>query len=66
MVHLLRLDFERIRQNPERTTDTPQSDEDVLRVLAARGVWRQRADWWGAKAESLRLFAEGEVLEAIG
>ena len=48
MRYLLRLDLERIRLNLEDTARAPQTDDDVMRLLAGLGVWRQSDEWWGA------------------
>ncbi len=63
MTFLLRLDLERIRRNLEAATGQPHGDEDVLRELAARGVWRHNEEWWGATQEAAERFAAGELLE---
>ena len=60
---LCRLDLERMRRNLELSTGTPQTEEDVLRHLAAIGVWRRNDEWFAADPETLDRCGEGEVLE---
>lgn len=63
MTYLLRLDLERVRRNLETATGSACSDDDLYRALAARRVWCQSDDWWGAGPRALSLFGEGEILE---
>ena len=59
----VRLDLERIRRSLEAATGAPQSDEDLLRFLAALGLMRKNDEWWWATEEALSNLLEGEVLE---
>jgi hypothetical protein len=61
--YLVRLDLARVQSNSESATGTPMTDEDVLRLLATRRVWRRDEEWWTAEAEALSAFGAGEVLE---
>ena len=61
--YLLRLDLEALRRNLEATAEAPQSIDDVLRLLAGLGVWRQSDQWWGAGEGALVNLREAEVLE---
>ena len=63
MKWLLRLDLERIRRNLEVTTGTPQTDDDVARLLAGMKVWRKDEQWFSADGAMLRNFLDGEILE---
>ena len=62
MTYLLRLDVERIRLNLANTTSLVE-DDDLLRKLSARGVWRHNDQWWGATEAAIRNFEEGEIIE---
>jgi hypothetical protein len=64
MTWLLRLDLDRIRANLQAPGGPPRTYEDVVRLLASRGVWRYGDHWWGAQAAALALFDDGEVVEA--
>jgi hypothetical protein len=64
MTHLVRLDLERVRVNLELTTGTPQTEQDVLRLLAALKVRQRNGDWFTADDAALRQFLDGEVLES--
>jgi hypothetical protein len=63
MSYLLRLDLERIRRNLEDAAEAPQTEDDMMRLLAGMRVWRHSDDWWGADEAAVRNFREGEVLE---
>ena len=63
MTSLLRLDLDLIRRNLSGTIDRLITDDDVYRMLAARGVWRHSDEWWGALEEAVVKFSEGEVVE---
>ena len=64
MTYLLRLGLDRIRANVELTSGTPQSEAEVLRLLAAMGVLERDEKWFVARDSSLRGFLDGEVLDA--
>lgn len=65
MKYLLRLDLAHIRRNLERVNGFAFTDDDVLRTLATRGVWRQSDDWWGATESALTDFREGEIVQKV-
>lgn len=65
MTHLVRLDLERIRRNLEAREGSPQTDDDVMRLLAGMKVWRKDAQWFCASAAAVSSFLTGEVLERI-
>ena len=62
MAHLLRLDLDRIRQNLQEATGSPQTEEDVLRALAARGAGATRR-LVGATEQALGRFGDAEIVE---
>ena len=63
MTHVVRLDLELIRRNLEAATGSPQTHEDVMRLLAMRRVWRQDEEWFTADEAALAEFADAEVLD---
>jgi len=63
MVYLLRLDLDLIRRNLEDTAEAPQTEDDVMRLMAGLGVWRQSDEWWGAEEPALKNFRHGEIIE---
>ena len=63
MRYLLRIDLDLIRRNLEQTAGVPQTADDVMRLMAGMGVWRQSDEWWGADEAILRNFREGEIIE---
>ena len=65
MTYLLRLDFERVRSNLANATTQPVDEEELLRELARRGVWRHNELWWGATEAALAHFKDGEVLQRL-
>ena len=60
---LLRLDLDLIRRNLEDAAEAPQTEDDVLRLLAGLGLWRHSDEWWGADDAAVRNFREGEIIE---
>jgi hypothetical protein len=63
MKYLVRLDLDRIGLNLAAATRTPQTEEDILRLLATRKVWRRDEQWFTADESALRDFLDDEVLE---
>jgi hypothetical protein len=63
MPTLLRLDLDRIWTNLSRRAGLPLTDDEVLRELSARGVWRHSDQWWGTNDGAAERFSPGEILE---
>jgi hypothetical protein len=60
---LLRLDLDRVRINLEAVARVPQTEEDVLRFLAAMGVSRRDEQWFVTTEATSRAFSADELLE---
>jgi hypothetical protein len=49
----------------EHAAGAAQDDDDVMRALAARGVWRHSDEWWGGDENAESRFAAGEILRKL-